>query len=357
MQLIETGTLYANPDPLLVSRQAAFPGLARLPDGDILAMFSIGQAFDAADMRAYTSRSRDNGRSWSAPQTLHSERFTPEESESFKPVALADGSLLATGYVFLRPTPLTPIVDPKTNALLPLHNKLARSLDGGRTWSAPTRFMVENAGLELSGPVIQRMSGELLASGAPFHVGTTNHEGWLISSRDNGETWQKKSVFFRAEHGTIAPWESRLVDFGGDRIGVLFWAYDAANGRNLDNRLALSDDGGATFRIIDTGVHAQASGGLALGQSELLSIHAHRESPVGLNVYRSRIHTDRLQVLDELPLFADERLGQQSRQADPFASLRFGQPSLLHLGGNEFLACCWQVENCQHVIKTFRIRL
>ena len=54
-------TIYANPDPLLVSRQGLFPGLVQLPDGDIVALFSIGQAFDAADMRSFVSRSTDDG--------------------------------------------------------------------------------------------------------------------------------------------------------------------------------------------------------------------------------------------------------------------------------------------------------
>jgi len=357
MQLLETGTVYANPDPLLVSRQAVFPGLTRLADGDIVAMFSIGQAFDAADMRAHVCRSRDNGRSWSVPQLLHDSRLDPMESESFKPLALADGTVLATGYVFIRPTPLTPIVDPVTNALLPLHNKLSRSLDGGRSWSVPERFEVEGAGLELSGPCIQRADGEVLGAAPPFHIGADGHEGWLISSRDGGQSWQKKSVFFRAEGGSIAPWESRLIDFGGERLGVLFWAYDAANGRSLSNRLALSDDGGETFRTLDTGIAAQASGGVALSGDEMLSIHAHREAPVGLNVYRTRLRDDRHEVVDTLALFADERLGQGAGPGEPFANLRFGQPSLLPLGEDEFLGCCWQVEAGQHVIKSFRIRL
>lgn len=357
MQLIETGTLYANPHPLLVSRQAAFPGLARQTDGSIIALFSIGEAFDAADMRAYASTSRDNGRTWTAPEPLHRKQFSPPESESFKPAALADGTLLATGYVFLRPTPLTPIVDPQSNALLPLHNKLARSLDFGRTWTVPKRFIVEDAGLELSGPVIQRTSGELLGAAAPFHLGPSGHEGWLISSHDAGETWHRKTVYFRAPAGEVAPWESRLIDFGGDRIGVLFWAYDAANGRNLNNHLALSDNAGASFATIDTSIHAQASGGLALGFDDMLTIHAHRETPVGLTVRRSRLHADRVEVLETLELFTDERLGQPAGGGDPFASLRFGQPSLLALGNDEFLACYWQVEHGQHVIKTSRIRL
>ncbi|WP_160299969.1 hypothetical protein [Devosia geojensis] len=37
----------------------------------------------------------------------------------------------------------------------------------------------------------------------------------------------------------------------------------------------------------------------------------------------------------------------------PYANPRFGQ----RLADCQFLACCWQVENCQYVVKTFRIRL
>lgn len=357
MQLLDTKTLYANPDPLLVSRQAAFPGLTRLPNGEILAIFSIGQAFDSADMRAFVSHSSDNAQSWSAPKPLHDSVFSPEESESFKPLALSDGSILATGYAFVRPSPLTPIVNPKTNELLPLHNKQARSLDGGHTWTEPQQFSVDGAELELSGPAIQRASGELLAVGAPFHLGASGHEGWVISSRDFGKLWQKKSVYFRAESSHIAPWESRLIDFGGHRVAVLFWAFDTATGRNLNNHMAVSNDGGETFQTFDTGIAAQASGAVPLGPEEMLSIHAHRQSPVALNVYRSRLGNDCLEITDALPLFADELLGQNNRHGDPFASLRFGQPSLLALDSDEFLACCWRIESCQHVIKTFRIRL
>ena len=45
MKRLEEFTIYQNPDPLLVSRQATFPGIVQLPDGELLAVFSIGQAF------------------------------------------------------------------------------------------------------------------------------------------------------------------------------------------------------------------------------------------------------------------------------------------------------------------------
>lgn len=357
MLLVQSTTLYANPDPLLVSRQGVFPGLARLANGDIIAIFSIGQAFDAADMRAHVSRSTDNGQSWSSPTLLHDTVLDPMESESYKPLALADGTVLATGYVFVRPSMLAPIVA-DDGALLPLHNKIARSTDGGKNWTRPERFIVDGEGLELSGPCIQRASGEILGVAPPFTLSPSAQEGWIISSTDGGRSWQKKSVFYQSENGNIAPWESRLIDFGGDRVGVLFWAHDLAAGRNLNNHFALSEDGGANFETFETDIAAQASGGLALSHDQMLTIHAHRESPVGLNVYRSRLGNKGLERLDALPLFADERLGQEGDIAfDPFVNLRFGQPSLLALDGDEYLACCWMVEAGQHIIKTFRIRL
>ncbi len=56
MHRLETVTSDQNPAPLLGSRQAIFPGIVQLPGGELLALFSIGQAFDAADTRAYLSR-------------------------------------------------------------------------------------------------------------------------------------------------------------------------------------------------------------------------------------------------------------------------------------------------------------
>ena len=60
--------VYQNPDPLLVSRQGIFPGVSLLPNNDLLIIFSIGQAFDSSDQRAFVTKSSDNGRTWSKPK-------------------------------------------------------------------------------------------------------------------------------------------------------------------------------------------------------------------------------------------------------------------------------------------------
>ena len=358
MVIGEISTLYANPAPLLFSRQAAFPGLSRLPSGDIIALFSIGQAFDAADMRAHVSRSSDDGRTWSPPAPMH-RAGADLESESFKPLALSDGTLIATGYCFVRPDMETPIVDPETLDVLPMRNRISVSTDAGRSWSAPRRFSVENAPLELSGPAIETSSGRLLAAAAPFHLGPNNHEGWIIASDDKGESWFRLSVFFRSGSGAVAPWECRLAELGLNRIAVLFWAYDNQSQRNLANHLVLSADGGESFGpAIDTGIQAQASNLLPLGPDRLLTIHAHREPPVGLVLREITLDADGIRIEREQAIFSGDVMASTSGDiAGQFGSLKFGQPSLLRLDDTTALAAWWQLENCQHVIKTCRIGL
>jgi sialidase-1 len=359
MQLLEDLTIYANPDPLLVSRQAIFPGIVQLPGGELLAMFSIGQAFDAADMRSYVSRSADGGRSWSAPVRMNSAETTPEESESFKPLLLSDGTLLAAGYVFVRPTPLTPVVDPATFALLPLRNKVSRSSDGGHTWSVPEYFSVEGQPLELSGPAIQLASGRVVAATAPFHLGKTGHAGWIIASDDKGVSWRKLSEFYRSPDGNVASWECRLAEISPGTVAVIFWAYDNASGANLANHVVVSDDGGESFGpAIDTGIRGQASNILALEGERVLTIHAHREAPVGLMLRRVNLAGGGFAVEEELNLFQSEAMGSNSADIrKQFGSLKFGQPSLLRLADGHLLAACWSFENSQHVIKGYRIAL
>ncbi|NDV00250.1 sialidase family protein [Pseudoroseicyclus tamaricis] len=358
MRLGEPFTIYANPAPLLLSRQAAFPGLVSLGGGELLAMFSIGQAFDAADMRSHTCRSRDGGRTWSAPVPMHG--GTALESESFKPVRLPDGRLLATGYVFERPDMVTPIVDPATRRILPLVTKAAWSSDDGATWSVPRPFDAD-APLELSGPALVTSDGRLLAAGAPFHLGTEGHEGWLIESRDGGGSWQRLSVFYRSPGGRVAPWECRLAELGPGRIAVLFWAYDTAADRNLDNHLVLSEDGGQSFGpALATGIMGQASNLMPLnltppGESEILTIHCHRAPPVSLTLRRLALTGE---VREEADIFTAEAMGAATGNISAqFGSLKFGQPSLTRLSQTEALAAWWQVEDCQHVIKGARIEL
>tara|TARA_B100000900_G_scaffold230893_1_gene196064 strand:- start:1771 stop:2859 length:1089 start_codon:yes stop_codon:yes gene_type:complete len=348
--------VYQNPDPLLVSRQGIFPGVSLLPNNDLLIVFSIGQAFDSSDQRPYVTKSKDNGRTWSTPMQLHNHIYdNHEETDTLKPLLLQNGSLIATGYAFIRPDPLTPIVDPISFEVLPLKNKISFSNDNGENWTIPNSFSVLEKPLELSGPCIQLSSGRILGACPPFHLGENGHSGWIIYSDDNGKTWSKLSEFFNTPKGEIAAWECRLCEIDNNGVAVIFWTYDNVKKINLNNHIVYSHDGGESFdSAIDTGVRAQASNLMWLDKNIILTIHSHREFPTGLIIRKVNIENNKFEILEELDLFKNENMSSDSTNiTKQFGSLKFGQPSLVRLKNNEILATCWCYENNQHIIKSF----
>lgn len=360
MKRLSSFALFANPTPGLVGRQALFPGVTRLTDGRLLALFSIGQAFDAADMRSFVSFSADEGHTWSEPRRLNQREADPQEQESFKPIQLHDGRLLATGYVFERPDPLQPIVDPVTLALPKLVPKMAVSADLGENWSVPQPIRLSGEPpLEMSGPATQLPSGRIIAATSPFHLRPTGHSGWIVASDDAGKSWFKLSEFFRAPGEDIHAWECRLAAWGEGRVAVLWWAYDHTRGVNLNNHIAFSSDDGLTFGpAIDTGVPGQSSSLIHLDGETLLTIHAQREKDAGLVVRRVDVTGDRFASIEELELFADPAMGSTTADMkQQFGDLKFGQPSLLRLNQTELLAYCWAFESHQYIIKAFRLSL
>ena len=360
MELTEVITIYRNSKPLLLSKQAIFPGIVQLLNGDLLALFSIGQAFDSADQRSYFSKSSGNGRHWSEPKKMHHHEFKPHQlSESFKPIRLRDGTLLATGYVFERPDDITSIVDEATFKVLPLKNMCSRSYDDGITWDTPYRIDINGEPLELSGPCVQLETGRIVGAAAPFHLGPDGHSGWLIYSDDGGINWGKLSEFFKSPNGEIAPWECRIQQTRPGELAVLFWAYDTKKSLNLNNHIVFSQNNGGHFSpAIDTGVTAQASGLMHLEDNKILTIHAHRDHDAGLCVRKVDTRGDKFHVKSELDLFADPTIGSDLTDIrKQFGSLSFGQPGLLKLASGEVLAYCWKVEDGQHVIKGYFLNI
>ena len=360
MKLTEVVTIYKNPTPLLTSKQAIFPGIVKLYNGDLLALFSIGQAFDSADQRSYFSKSSDNGRIWSEPKKIHHHEFKPHQlSESFKPTRLHDGTLLATGYVFERPDDTTSIVDEATFKVLPLKNMCSRSYDDGITWDTPYAIDINGEPLELSGPCVQLETGRIVGAASPFHLDDNGHCGWLICSDDGGTNWRKLSEFFKSPNGEIAPWECRIEQTGPEELSVLFWAYDTKKNLNLNNHIVFSQDNGENFyQAIDTEIVAQASSLMRFADHKIITIHAHRDHNAGLCVRKVDTEGHRFHVENELNLFADPTARSDLTDIrKQFGSLSFGQPGLLQLTSSEVLAYCWKVENCQHIIKGYFLNI
>ena len=371
IEYLEGRILYENPRPHVRSRHGYFPGLALLPSGELLALFVIAEAFESADATTWTARSCDLGRSWDlegaviAAENRRGANGTAA-SDYLKPTALRNGTLASIGYRFYRADPEQGISIEAIGGILPGDDIITFSPDGGRSWTEPAvipRSCPEL--LEISGPCLELRSGDLIATAAPLPMpdgaNPSGQLGFVLRSSDKGKTWTSDQIYFRSPAGNMTPFESRVCEMQDGRLVAIVWACDTAAGRHHANHLAVSHDDGRTWSPpLDTGCWGQASHLVWLGGDSLLTVHAHRGEDPRISVRVVDFRRDHWHPVEEMTIYGSGSRPQTSEGQDMpqmFAALRFGQPSLLKLTEDEFLAVHWAVEDGQGKIRTHRLRV
>jgi hypothetical protein len=362
---LEPLIVYDNPKPHVHSRHGYHPGIAELPNGELIALFLFAEAFEAPNGTTYVSRSADGGRTWNLQGPLYDKSVLGfETTDTMKPRVLSNGTLIATGYRFHRRDLEQAIAIPETGGFQPGDNIVSFSGDGGHSWTVPACIPRSRPELlELSGACIETASGDLVATAGfynmPDGANPSGRFGAVLRSRDRGKTWDDRTLFLPPLE--ITPWETRVCEMQPGRLVAILWAYESARQRHLTNRVVVSHDNGYTWSpMIDTGHMGQASSLMYLGGEYLLSIHAHRGEDPGIYVRVVDFTEDRWNVVDEVVIWgrgagAQTRSGQE--MAAMFQSLRFGQPSILRLRSGDFLASHWSIEEGQGKIRTHRLRI
>lgn len=182
-------------------RYIGWPSVAKLPDGDILAVFSGDREEHVCPYgKTFLVRSGDNGQSWSAPVLLND---TPLDDRDAGIVALKSGVVIVTWF-----TSLVFEIDEYHNWIKDdgvrvnkgnwkkVSDKISnkdryewlgswsrRSEDGGVTWSDPIMHVVRTP----HGP-IELSDGRLVFAGN-LMPSITQRLG-VEESRDEGKTWQ-----------------------------------------------------------------------------------------------------------------------------------------------------------------------
>jgi sialidase-1 len=365
---IEGHVIYENPRPHVHSRHGYFPGITRLPSGELLCLFVLAEAFEAPNATTHITRSTDNGRTWTMQGPLYDKRSLPfETSDSLKATLLRDGTLIAMGYRFHRHDLEKPIGIEETGGILPGDDVVSESSDEGRTWSEP-RIIPRSYPelLEISGPCIELPSGDLVAISAPYRMpdgsNPSGQVGILLRSSDRGRTWDDRTCFFRSAAGNLTPLESRLCRMDDGRLVAMVWAYDYATDHHHTNHVVVSEDDGHTWSApIDTGHMGQASSLTALEGDLLLTIHSHRAGEnTGLYVRVVDFAGNRWNMCEEAAIWGPRARAQASADqsmVEMFTSLRFGQPSLTRIAAGEFLAAHWSIEEGQGKIRAHRLRV
>lgn len=365
IEVIDHHVVYENPHPQNRSRHGYFPGLVQLPSGDLLAMFVVGEAFEAADITTVVSRSSDGGRTWMLEGPIHEKAPDHRHAADFmKPTLLRDGTLLATGYRFHRTEQEQLVANSETDGVRPGDNLYCHSSDEGRSWTRPQvmpRAWPEM--IEASGSAIELCSGSILGCGSLFPLwdgsNPSGKNGVLFRSEDGGHTWDDSARLFVGLPDGCAPSEPRVCEMTADRVVALAWTSNHKAGVNLPNHAAVSHDGGATWSTpMNTGVAAQASGLIHWRGDLLLTVHSHREGEeIGVFVRVIDFSDDEWKVVEAVNVWDNAPAMQVGNYATMGTNLRFGQPSLLRLEGDEVLATHWAIEEGQGRIRSHRLRV
>lgn len=363
MKQVFSTMIYENPLPHLYPRNSTMPNVCQLPDGRLMAAHKMGIAFESVDGTTHLSESLDGGRTWSEPKKVFdkSNEQIPT-SDCAKITVLPDGRWILLGYEFFRADPNLPLGNAKTGGVLDDRVFYSVSEDEGKTWSARTEIPTAwNGHTEASAPICVLQNGDLIApiAGFPAWDGTKTAPdcGRLLRSCDGGKTWNDDTVCMVFPENRVICYEQRVCQLEDGTIMVVAWNEDV-DGNRLHNHVTFSTDNGKTFSApVDTGIQGQASGIMALDGNRVLTVHALRRDTDAPGIYACIADVSNQQwnpISFERIWAPKELMVKDTKMAEVFSFLKFGQPNVLRLKDGGVLLTFWFCE--QGCYKTLAVK-
>ncbi len=367
MKVISSSIIYENPLPQLCSKQSFFPFLAERRDGTVLASVVIGQAFESVDSTTCLSISSDGGKSWGVPRPMID--WKGEEgrlTDYAKITALPDGRIAAMGYTYLRDNPSLPIGNPRNGGVLDDFVFCAVSSDGGESFGEVQKIPCAwGPHVEASAPITVLRDGTWITpiTGFPDWEGRMHGKlcGRALVSHDEGKSWDDGSICMDFGDREVTCYEQRMCSLSSGTVVCIGWNEDVATGERLDNHYTLSRDGGKTWsKPQSTGVRGQASSVCAIGGEKLLALHAVRRDTdrPGVYAYVIDLSDGTWKVVDEALVWAPKTpVAKDTKMAEIFSFLKFGQPGAILLSDGDLLMSHWYAEEGQYKTVATRISL
>lgn len=243
--VVVSGVYQDHPD-ILVARGTAgrntyFPSVAKLANGQLLVVYYDSPAHTSPTGRIALVRSRDLGRTWSAPEIVVD---TPLDDRDPSITVTRRGRILLSYFVH------------DDNAV-PSSSEVfvIRSDDDGATWSRPAPVATLMTGAATSSRIVELADGDLLI---PIYGGEyegSKQRAAIVRSRDGGLTWPRDQEVVIASALEVSYQEPALADLGGRLLA--FMRGDSDNNAAYESR---SLDGGRTWSApVPIGLAAQAS--------------------------------------------------------------------------------------------------
>lgn len=370
---IESNLIFRNPRPHVKSIHAYFPSVAVLPDGQMAATYTLGEAFESVDAQLHAARSSDFGDTWRDAGPI-CRPTTDRITSLFGRLAVAVNAETATAEliaIILRSDrtdhPDHGLTNPQTMGWVPTELLLVRSSDAGRTWTEPQRIVPPLAGaeFEMCAPISVLSDGRWLwpTSLWPDWNGNLSLGNRMIAfvSEDEGRSWPRYVDVMADEQSRLVYWESKIIELSDGRLLAVAWCHDMETNKDLPNRYSLSSDRGETWTApLCTQLQGQTLTAIELADGRIFSVYRRMDRP-GLWANLSRLDGERWINTAEQSLWGnDSPAGFTSTEFDMlsnFHALRFGAPCLSLLPDGRVFIAFWCYENMVSVIRWFKLEI
>ena len=365
---LTTGILFKNPKPHAKSVHAYFPSVAAMPNGEMLATYVLGEAFEAANLRTHVARSGDGGQTWQDKGPIYPGRTDRLMSDVGKLARTPDGELIVNMARHDRTDhPDEGLTNQATMGFVPMEILITRSRDSGRTWTEPAPIKPP-----MAGPCFECCSSVTCLRDGRWLLPTSTWMDWegnlpngnrmvAFVSSDGGKTWPAYLDVMHSPDDNLIFWESKIVELSDGRLLAVAWCYDRQMNRDRPNHYSISRDGGAVWSPLQsTGLLGQTLTPCLLPDNRILSVYRRMDQP-GLWAVVSHLEGDRWVNDGWQPLWghrsANGQTAREDNMVDTFHGLKFGAPSVLRLFNGNVFVVFWCYEQNISIVRWFRFQV
>jgi hypothetical protein len=353
------GVIFRNPEPGIRALCAYLPNVIPLSDDELLCFFRLGQAFYSLDGRIGQARSTDGGHTWTDETNLLAEVVGgPYTYTAPHASRLADGTVLLLAQRHASDDREALRFNPETGGMRPVEFVLGSSADGGRIWNDVTTIDPDSdVAVDAPSAVLELPDGRWFLAceawknwddASPLHI-----RGFALFSSDRGRSWGERIDFPSAADEQRMYSHSRYTRMADGSIGALQWTQSVGGEQNFDLHLVTSDASGRDWLVPrPTGIPAQTSWLADLGGGRLAAAYTVREGmEPGIRVALSE-DGGATWDLEHAPLVWDavgqEWLGVARKPAYPAShdNIAFGKPNLAVLPSGDLIASWWCTQSC-----------
>lgn len=362
---IESGLVYRNPMPHVKSKHAYFPSVVFSGNGEMLASFVIGEAFEAVNLNTNIAHSSDMGKNWDNPKPL-----LPQDAKQLSSncgrLSIVSGrdlvSMVVRSHRELYPE--AGLANPETLGFVPTDLLLIRSYDNGYTWTTPEIVVppIEGPSFEACSRIVALKDGRWIWPTSTWRAwnGYSPNGMKMIAlvSHDKGETWPEYMDIMDGNTDNIIFWEGKVLELSNGILLAVSWAYNEKQGRDMPNHFAISKNGGKSWSVPDsTGIWGQTMAIIELQDNHLLTIYRRIDRP-GLWMGISQLRKNRWSNKYDFCLWGKQNVNLSNRSGkivQDFNELKFGAPDITILPDGSVYIVFWCYEQMVSNIRWIKI--